>query len=238
MTRQSTFDGETLKLVFSDEFNKNNRTFYPGDDPFWTAPNIWYGATQDMEWYGESLVSPQGRGRKWGSGEFLACMRECISRQLQCTSPTCGRGPAISPANHRAQIPSPSPPETAPCNSAWTPSQTTTSAINPACSTRGTSSASRAASSKYPCRSRGPRASPASGPASGAWATSVVQATRPPPRASGPTRTAPAITASRPTSPLPTAYRTCRAKSSTPAPATGRTTPRPARGAAPRKSTC
>ena len=31
-TRQSTFDGSTLKLVFSDEFNKDNRTFYPGDD--------------------------------------------------------------------------------------------------------------------------------------------------------------------------------------------------------------
>ncbi|KAG4028894.1 hypothetical protein MFRU_018g00060 [Monilinia fructicola] len=57
MTRQSTFDGETLKLVFSDEFNKNNRTFYPGDDPFWTAPNIWYGATQDMEWYDPIAVT-------------------------------------------------------------------------------------------------------------------------------------------------------------------------------------
>lgn len=53
MSRKSTFNGETLDLVFSDEFNNNNRTFYPGDDPFWTAPNIWYGATQDMEWYGE-----------------------------------------------------------------------------------------------------------------------------------------------------------------------------------------
>lgn len=53
MSRKSTFNGEALNLVFSDEFNNNNRTFYPGDDPFWTAPNIWYGATQDMEWYGE-----------------------------------------------------------------------------------------------------------------------------------------------------------------------------------------
>jgi beta-glucanase (GH16 family) len=52
-TRTSTFDGSTLNLVFSDEFNQDGRTFYPGDDPFWTAPNIWYGATQDMEWYGK-----------------------------------------------------------------------------------------------------------------------------------------------------------------------------------------
>lgn len=50
MTRTSTFDGSELQLVFSDEFNQNNRSFYPGDDPFWTAPDIWYGATQDLEW--------------------------------------------------------------------------------------------------------------------------------------------------------------------------------------------
>jgi hypothetical protein len=33
-TRQSTFDSSILKLVFSDEFNTPNRTFYPGDDPY------------------------------------------------------------------------------------------------------------------------------------------------------------------------------------------------------------
>ena len=57
MVRKSTFDGMDLNLVFSDEFNKNNRTFYPGDDPYWTAPNIWYGATQDMEWYDPDAVT-------------------------------------------------------------------------------------------------------------------------------------------------------------------------------------
>ncbi|CZR62244.1 related to KRE6 Glucan synthase subunit [Phialocephala subalpina] len=56
-TRKSTFDGSTLNLVFSDEFNDDNRTFYPGDDPFWTAPNIWYGATQDLEWYDPDAVT-------------------------------------------------------------------------------------------------------------------------------------------------------------------------------------
>ena len=57
MNRTSTFDGSSLELVFSDEFNVPNRTFYPGDDPFWTAPNIWYGATQDMEWYDPDAVT-------------------------------------------------------------------------------------------------------------------------------------------------------------------------------------
>jgi hypothetical protein len=55
--RKSTFDGADLNLVFSDEFNQNNRTFYPGDDPYWTAPNIWYGATQDMDWYDPDAVT-------------------------------------------------------------------------------------------------------------------------------------------------------------------------------------
>jgi beta-glucan synthesis-associated protein KRE6 len=55
--RKSTFDGADLHLVFSDEFNQNNRTFYPGDDPYWTAPNIWYGATQDMDWYDPDAVT-------------------------------------------------------------------------------------------------------------------------------------------------------------------------------------
>ena len=58
-------DGSTLNLVvshllytekyelicaqFSDEFSKNGRTFYPEDDPYWTAVDLWYGVTQDME---------------------------------------------------------------------------------------------------------------------------------------------------------------------------------------------
>ena len=88
MTRQS-FGGGELVLVFSDEFNNPNRTFYPGDgefpshllirgipadwsllssDPFWTVrlpssdlskrkanfpkgQDIWYGSTQDLDWY-------------------------------------------------------------------------------------------------------------------------------------------------------------------------------------------
>lgn len=60
MTRKSTFDGSDLKLVFSDEFNRPNRTFYPGDDPYWTAPDFWYGATQDMDWYDPDAVTTWG----------------------------------------------------------------------------------------------------------------------------------------------------------------------------------
>lgn len=56
MTRRS-IKGDELQLVFSDEFNTPNRTFYPGDDPFWTGANLWYGSTQDMEWYDPDAIS-------------------------------------------------------------------------------------------------------------------------------------------------------------------------------------
>lgn len=34
----------------------DGRTFYPGDDPFWEAVDLWYGATADLEWYDPSQV--------------------------------------------------------------------------------------------------------------------------------------------------------------------------------------
>ena len=56
MTRQG-INGETLVLVFSDEFNKRNRTFYHGDDPYWFGFEGWYGATQDLEWYDPDAIN-------------------------------------------------------------------------------------------------------------------------------------------------------------------------------------
>jgi hypothetical protein len=44
---KTSHDGEKLNLVFSDEFNKDGRTFYEGDDPYFQAMDIWYGVTQD-----------------------------------------------------------------------------------------------------------------------------------------------------------------------------------------------
>jgi beta-glucanase (GH16 family) len=35
-------DGNTYDLVFSDEFNTDGRTFYPGDDPYWEAADLHY----------------------------------------------------------------------------------------------------------------------------------------------------------------------------------------------------
>jgi hypothetical protein len=42
--------GEQWELIFSDEFNKDGRTFYPGDDPFWQAEDLHYWVTNNLEW--------------------------------------------------------------------------------------------------------------------------------------------------------------------------------------------
>ncbi|KAF7332337.1 hypothetical protein MKEN_00115400 [Mycena kentingensis (nom. inval.)] len=55
------FDGESYSLVFSDEFEVDGRTFYPGDDPYWEGVDLWYGNTNDLEWYDPSqLVTRDG----------------------------------------------------------------------------------------------------------------------------------------------------------------------------------
>lgn len=51
----TSFEGETWDLVFSDEFNKDGRTFFEGDDPFFTAMDIHYWPTNDFEWYDPSV---------------------------------------------------------------------------------------------------------------------------------------------------------------------------------------
>jgi beta-glucanase (GH16 family) len=56
MTKTGVF-GDEYELVFSDEFNQNNRTFYEGDDPYFYAGNFWYSATQDLEWYDPDAVT-------------------------------------------------------------------------------------------------------------------------------------------------------------------------------------
>ncbi|KAI0789622.1 glycoside hydrolase family 16 protein [Abortiporus biennis] len=55
-THQGT-DGNTYDLVFSDEFNTDGRTFWPGDDPFWEAVDFNYWPTGDVEWYDPQAIT-------------------------------------------------------------------------------------------------------------------------------------------------------------------------------------
>ncbi|RDX53906.1 glycoside hydrolase family 16 protein [Polyporus arcularius HHB13444] len=52
--------GEDLELVFSDEFNVDGRTFYPGDDPYWEAVDLHYWATNNLEWYDPAAITTEG----------------------------------------------------------------------------------------------------------------------------------------------------------------------------------
>ncbi|CBQ70249.1 probable KRE6-glucan synthase subunit [Sporisorium reilianum SRZ2] len=56
---RTTLDGtgKKMNLVFSDEFNRAGRSFYPGDDPFWTAVDLHYWGTDNYEWYDPSAVT-------------------------------------------------------------------------------------------------------------------------------------------------------------------------------------
>ena len=49
--------GDKWKLVFSDEFKAEGRTFYDDDDQFFVAPDIHYDATKDLEWYDPDAVT-------------------------------------------------------------------------------------------------------------------------------------------------------------------------------------
>ncbi|KAF7291215.1 GH16 domain-containing protein [Mycena indigotica] len=48
---------QVLQLVFSDEFEEEGRSFYPGDDPYWEALDLHYWATGNMEWYDPAAVT-------------------------------------------------------------------------------------------------------------------------------------------------------------------------------------
>ncbi|KAF7324806.1 Beta-glucan synthesis-associated protein [Mycena kentingensis (nom. inval.)] len=49
--------GREMTLVFSDEFNRDGRSFYPGDDPYWEALDLHYWATNNLEWYDPSAIT-------------------------------------------------------------------------------------------------------------------------------------------------------------------------------------
>ncbi|KAF7327601.1 GH16 domain-containing protein [Mycena kentingensis (nom. inval.)] len=51
--------GDTLELVFSDEFETAGRSFYPGDDPYWEAVDLHYWATNNLEWYDPSMLTTE-----------------------------------------------------------------------------------------------------------------------------------------------------------------------------------
>lgn len=54
-------DGQELQLVFSDEFNTDGRSFYPGDDPYWEAEDLHYWYVSREGTYGLSQYKCLGK---------------------------------------------------------------------------------------------------------------------------------------------------------------------------------
>ncbi|SPO35663.1 related to KRE6 - glucan synthase subunit [Pseudozyma flocculosa] len=83
-------DRSSFHLVFSDEFETEGRTFWPGDDPFWEAVDLHYAGTEDYEWYTpEAVNTSRGflnialeehatRGRNFRSGMLQSWNKFCF----------------------------------------------------------------------------------------------------------------------------------------------------------------
>lgn len=59
-TKADYVNGKKWQLIFSDEFNDDGRTFYPGDDPYWEAADLHYWQTNNMEWYDPAAITTKG----------------------------------------------------------------------------------------------------------------------------------------------------------------------------------
>ncbi|KAH0848729.1 Beta-glucan synthesis-associated protein KRE6 [Fonsecaea pedrosoi] len=102
------YHGNTWNLVFSDEFSKPGRTFYEGDDPYWTAVDIWYGVTRDLEWYDPDAATTndgvlelrfdafQNHGLNYRSGMLQSWNQMCFKGgRLEASISLPGRGDTV-----------------------------------------------------------------------------------------------------------------------------------------------
>lgn len=72
-------DGMSYQIVFSDEFNRDGRTFYPGDDPYWEAVDLHYWPTGDVEWYDPGQIITE-------DGKLVITMEQKPSHNLNFVS--------------------------------------------------------------------------------------------------------------------------------------------------------
>ncbi|KAJ7170547.1 beta-glucan synthesis-associated [Mycena crocata] len=56
-SKPSWVGNEEMQLVFSDEFNTDGRSFYPGDAAYFEAVDLHYWATNNMEWYDPEAIT-------------------------------------------------------------------------------------------------------------------------------------------------------------------------------------
>ena len=70
---------KSWQLVFSDEFNVDRHSFYPGDDPFWEAVDLHYWPTEDIEWYDPVQITTK-------DGKLVITMEEVLNHDLNFRS--------------------------------------------------------------------------------------------------------------------------------------------------------
>ncbi|KAJ7645569.1 glycoside hydrolase family 16 protein [Mycena polygramma] len=78
-SRTGITDKKKYNLIFSDEFNTDGRTFYPGDDPYWEAVDLHYWPTGDLEWYDPGAVTTK-------DGNLVITMTEMLNHDLNFQS--------------------------------------------------------------------------------------------------------------------------------------------------------
>ncbi|KAG6898818.1 hypothetical protein C0993_003928, partial [Termitomyces sp. T159_Od127] len=184
------FDGQEYQLVFSDEFETDGRSFYPGDDPFWEAVDLWYGATGDLEWYDPQQVSTR-------NGSLVITLDSADTLQPALTP---GSTAPFTPAqNHNLNYRSG-------MLQSWNKFCFSSGYIEVSVVLPGANSESKGYVSFPDNPTPRPHLFP-SGPAHGQWATSPAQATPQPQTACGPTppATTRATSAHSPTRPSKTA---------------------------------
>ncbi|KAI0916764.1 hypothetical protein AcV5_007406 [Taiwanofungus camphoratus] len=106
-------DGSTYTLVFSDEFETDGRTFWPGDDPFWEAVNLNYWPTGDLEWYTPDMITTEdgklvitmeqveNHNLPWRSGMLQSWNKMCFTTgyiEMSISLPGAPTAPGFWPA--------------------------------------------------------------------------------------------------------------------------------------------
>ncbi|PCH33737.1 glycoside hydrolase family 16 protein [Wolfiporia cocos MD-104 SS10] len=77
--KADVMNGKSWQLVFSDEFNVDGRTFWPGDDPYWEALNLHYWQTNNLEWLDPTAITT-------ANGSLVITMSEKEKNNLNYTS--------------------------------------------------------------------------------------------------------------------------------------------------------
>lgn len=90
--KSSLVDNSNWKLVFSDEFNADGRTFFEGDNQFFSGVDIHYAATQDLEYYIPEMIETKNgslritldafptNGLQYRSGMLQSWNQLCFSK--------------------------------------------------------------------------------------------------------------------------------------------------------------